>query len=86
MLPTKTILAAQGARAGLRLTSTQSFGASYALTLAEWRKRFLAAWTDIAEMGFSERFRRLWNYYLCYCEAGFRAASIDVGLYVLTKD
>lgn len=86
MLPTKTIIAAQGARAGLRLISTQSFGASYALTLAEWRKRFLAAWPDIAEMGFSERFRRLWNYYLCYCEAGFRAASIDVGLYVLAKD
>ncbi len=86
MLPSKTILAAQGARAGLRLISTQSFGASYALTLAEWRKRFLAAWPDIAEMGFSERFRRLWNYYLCYCEAGFRAASIDVGLYVLAKD
>lgn len=86
MLPTKTIIAAQGARAGLRLISTQSFGASYALTLAEWRKRFLAAWPDIAEMGFSERFRRLWKYYLCYCEAGFRAASIDVGLYVLAKD
>jgi len=41
--------------------------------------------TDIAEMGFSERFRRLWDYYLCYCEAGFRAETIDVGFYVLAK-
>ncbi|MBI1365250.1 MAG: methyltransferase domain-containing protein [Alphaproteobacteria bacterium] len=86
MLPTKTIIGAQGAIAGLRLISTQSFGASYALTLAEWRKRFLAAWPDIAKLGFSERFRRLWIYYFCYCEAGFRAASVDVGLYVLAKD
>jgi cyclopropane-fatty-acyl-phospholipid synthase len=86
MLPTKTIIGAQGAMAGLRLISTQSFGASYALTLAEWRKRFLAAWPDIAELGFSERFRRLWIYYFCYCEAGFRAAPVDVGLYVLAKD
>jgi cyclopropane-fatty-acyl-phospholipid synthase len=86
MLPTKTIIGAQGATAGLRLISTQSFGASYALTLAEWRKRFLAAWPDIAELGFSERFRRLWIYYFCYCEAGFRSASVDVGLYVLAKD
>lgn len=85
MLPTKAIIAEQGARAGLKLVSTQSFGQSYAATLTEWRKRFLASWPGIAEMGFPERFRRLWDYYLCYCEAGFRAATIDVGFYVLAK-
>ena len=85
MLPTKGILVELSARAGLELVSTESFGQSYAATLAEWRKRFLASWPDIAEMGFSERFRRLWDYYLCYCEAGFRAETIDVGFYVLTK-
>ena len=85
MLPTKGILVELSARAGLELVSTESFGQSYAATLAEWRKRFLASWPDIAEMGFSERFRRLWDYYLCYCEAGFRAATIDVGFYVLAK-
>lgn len=85
MLPTKAIIDQQAARAGLRLVSTQSFGQSYAATLAEWRKRFLASWPDITEMGFPERFRRLWDYYLCYCEAGFRAATIDVGFYVLRK-
>ena len=85
MLPTKAIIIEQGAQAGLKLVSTQSFGQSYAATLAEWRKRFLASWPDIAEMGFPERFRRLWDYYLCYCEAGFRAATIDVGFYVLAK-
>ena len=85
MLPTKAILAEQGAQAGLKLVSTQMFGESYAATLSEWRKRFLASWSDIAAMGFPERFRRLWNYYLCYCEAGFRAATIDVGFFVFAR-
>jgi len=85
MLPTKAIIVELSARAGLKLVSTQSFGQSYAATLSEWRKRFLASWPSIAEMGFPERFRRLWDYYLCYCEAGFRAETIDVGFYVLAK-
>ncbi len=55
------------------------------MTLAEWRRRFPSSWPRIAEMGFPERFRRLWDYYLCYCEAGFRAGTIDVGFYVLRK-
>lgn len=85
MLPTKAIIAEQAAGAGLRLVSAQGFGESYATTLDEWRKRFLASWPRIAKMGFSERFRRLWDYYLCYCEAGFRAGTVDVGFYVLRK-
>ncbi|CAM5471358.1 class I SAM-dependent methyltransferase [Mesorhizobium sp. UC22_110] len=85
MLPTKAIIAEQGAQAGLKLVSTQMFGQSYAATLSEWRKRFLASWPDIVEMGFPERFRRLWDYYLCYCEAGFRTVTIDVGFFVFTK-
>jgi cyclopropane-fatty-acyl-phospholipid synthase len=85
MLPTKAIIADHSAAAGLNLVSTQSFGESYAATLAEWRKRFLASWPEISKMGFPERFRRLWDYYLCYCEAGFRAGTIDVGFYVFAK-
>lgn len=85
MLPTKKIIADHGAASGLKLVSTQSFGESYATTLAEWRSRFHASWPAIAKMGFPERFRRLWDYYLCYCEAGFKAGTIDVGFYVLAK-
>lgn len=81
MLPTRDILRTQAARAGLRLCEAQHFGQSYALTLAEWRRRFLAAAPHIGVLGFDDRFRRLWEYYLCYCEAGFRAGRIDVGLY-----
>ncbi len=81
MLPTKAIIAAQAARAGLLVASTNQFGASYARTLADWRRRFNDAWPRIAELGFDERFRRLWDYYLVYCEVGFEAGWLDVGLY-----
>ncbi len=83
MLPTKTIMADEAARAGLRLTGAEFFGASYARTLAEWRSRFLEVWPMIEAMGFDQRFKRIWEYYLAYCEAGFRRGTIDVGLYVL---
>ncbi len=83
MLPSKTALAEVAKERGLALVSAECFGESYARTLADWRERFLAAWPTISAMGYSERFKRLWLYYLSYCEAGFRTGLIDVGLYVL---
>lgn len=80
MLPTREAIAREAARAGLRLLESQSFGLSYARTLAEWRRRFLAAWPQIEPLGFDIRFKRMWEYYLSYCEAGFRAGAIDVSL------
>ena len=50
---------------------------------AAWRERFHAAWPEIGTLGFTPEFRRLWDYYFSYCEAGFRTGAIDVGLYVL---
>ena len=49
--------------------------ASYALTLAEWQRRFEAAWPKIAELGFDMRFRRMWEYYLAAVQVGFRNGS-----------
>ena len=83
MLPTVRVLEEQAARAGLTLETAETFGDSYALTLAAWRDRFLAAWPTIEPLGFDDAFRRLWTYYLSYCEAGFRTGRVDVGLYVL---
>ena len=83
MLPTKTHIAHEAARAGLDLVATQCFGAGYAQTLAHWRARFLKARPEIEAMGFDTRFQRLWDYYLSYCEGGFRSGAIDVGLYTL---
>ncbi|MDM0106186.1 cyclopropane-fatty-acyl-phospholipid synthase family protein [Variovorax sp. J22R24] len=83
MLPSAAALQAQARRAGLELVRDLCFGESYALTLAEWRLRFLRAWPQVEALGFDASFRRLWEYYLCYCEAGFRAGRVDVGLYTL---
>ncbi len=85
MLPTPAILSAQAAAAGLVVTEVQTFAAGYADTLAEWRRRFEDAWESIAALGFDRKFRRLWIYYLSYCEAGFRTGTIDVGLYALER-
>ncbi len=84
MLPTITILHDQIRNAGLCLAAEERFGSSYALTLAEWARRFQKAWPGLAPK-FDERFRKRWDYYLAYCEAGFRTGAIDVGLYSITK-
>jgi cyclopropane-fatty-acyl-phospholipid synthase len=81
MLPTKAVLAEQAQRAGLLFKAVELFGQDYARTLALWRERFESAWPAIAQLGFDEKFRRRWSYYLSYCEAGFREGSIDVGIY-----
>ena len=82
-LPSKAALCHEFERAGLRLVSSEAFGHSYARTLAEWRRRFHSGWPQIAALGFDDRFRRLWDYYLSYCEAGFLEGVIDVGIYCL---
>lgn len=85
MLPCPQVLHEQAARAGFVIEETQCFGSSYARTLVEWRRRFLAAWPAIEPLGFDAAFQRLWDYYLSYCEAGFRAGKVDVGLYRLRR-
>ena len=86
MLPSPAALRAQIARAGLAVHSVEMFGASYAQTLKLWQDRFQAAWPEIAATGFSARFKLMWEYYLSYCEAGFRCGAIDVGLWRLTHE
>lgn len=78
MLPTPTHLLELGADAGLQASIERSFGPDYARTLRAWRNTFLDRWDEIADMGFDMRFKRLWLYYLHYCEAGFDAGNIDV--------
>jgi cyclopropane-fatty-acyl-phospholipid synthase len=85
MLPTIEIMRREIARAGLKLVSQEQFGQSYAATLAEWHNRFELVWDQLRRQGFDDRFRRKWKYYLKYCEGGFRAGAIDVGLYTIVK-
>lgn len=85
MLPSPTVMRDLGERFHIPLSADRAFGLDYAATLALWRDRFRAAWPGLAPLGFDERFRRLWEYYLAYCEAGFRAGNIDVRQMVFVK-
>ena len=78
MLPSVPRLDTPLKSAGLKLVEDNGFGLHYARTLKEWRDRFLAAWPEISDTGFDQRFKRMWELYLAYCEGGFRAGSIDV--------
>ncbi|WP_374447672.1 class I SAM-dependent methyltransferase [Stella sp.] len=78
MLPSRTVIRQQAARAGLAVAADHGYGPHYARTLELWKARFGAAWPEIAGMGFDARFRRLWDMYLDYCRAGFTAGTIDV--------
>ena len=79
MLPSEPSLKSVVDGAGLKWGTIERFGQDYAETLRLWDERFQGAWDDIRRVsGFDERFRRLWRFYLAYCEAGFRAARTDV--------
>jgi cyclopropane-fatty-acyl-phospholipid synthase len=81
MLPTREALVREAEKVGLVFSFSERFGESYARTLAEWRRRFLASRKQVGAMGFSEQFQRMWGYYLSYSEGAFRAGVIDVGFY-----
>ncbi len=78
MLPSPTVLTAQIERARLRQIGALTFGESYSETLRRWHEAFNAAWAEIAPLGFDERFRRMWTFYLTSCAAAFRTGTTDV--------
>ncbi len=78
MLPTLSGLRTLATKVNLNIIGERAFGPDYARTLAQWRDRFHAAWPQIARNGFDEPFRRMWEYYLSYCEAGFTIGTINV--------
>ena len=71
--------------AGLSIVDTHMFGQSYARTLAAWYETFAARWQEIEPLGFDERFKRMWEYYLSYTAAGFRAGVTNLGQFRLIK-
>lgn len=78
MLPSPTALRAEIERAGLSVARSIEFGESYSQTLRRWHQAFNDKWDEIAEMGFDERFRRMWNFYLTSCAGAFKGGSCDV--------
>ena len=63
---------------GLELTNYNSYGSHYSNTLKTWRENFIRSWSDISKQGFDQSFKKIWDFYFSYCEAGFRAKNIDL--------
>ena len=77
----QAIAAAMGRASQLRVTASSEIGRHYGPTLQRWRERFLERWDEVRALGFDDTFRRTWEFYLAYCEAGFRAGALgDVQL------
>ncbi|MEM6657967.1 MAG: cyclopropane-fatty-acyl-phospholipid synthase family protein [Pseudomonadota bacterium] len=85
MLPSPTILRQQIDQAGLHLVRSKEFGKSYDLTLRRWYDTFNSKWDQISDLGFDERFRRMWNYYLTACGAAFDTGNCDVTQITIAK-
>ncbi|MEO6354013.1 MAG: cyclopropane-fatty-acyl-phospholipid synthase family protein [Burkholderiaceae bacterium] len=85
MLPSPSVFRQQAEKHGLRVVDEFNFGPDYARTLDEWRSAFLEQLPQVREQGFDDRFLRTWEFYLAYCEAGFRAESINVTQFTLEK-
>jgi cyclopropane-fatty-acyl-phospholipid synthase len=83
MLPSPSAFRAQALAAGLDVVDEHRFGLDYARTLATWRARFQARADDVRALGFDERFMRIWDFYLAYCEAAFARENTDVIQYTL---
>ena len=85
MLPTKSQLININNSVGLKCAEIKSFGKSYAKTLSLWNNQFQSSWNDLSKMGFNIKFKRMWEYYLSYCETGFLCKSTDVSHYLIIK-
>ncbi|NMM26092.1 MAG: class I SAM-dependent methyltransferase [Glaciimonas sp.] len=85
MLPSPSVFCRQAARHGLRVVNEFKFGLDYARTLDAWRSAFQKQLPQVRAQGFDDRFLRTWEFYLAYCEAGFRAKNIDVAQFTLEK-
>lgn len=81
----EAMIAAKSRACDLALVHLEDFGLSYARTVEAWRERFLAQCAEVRRQGFDERFIRLWEFYLAYCEGGFRERSIGVAQLLMAK-
>jgi cyclopropane-fatty-acyl-phospholipid synthase len=85
MLPSPSALRAEVERAGLTVRGSIEFGQSYSQTLRRWHDTFNTRWDDVAGLGFDDRFRRMWNFYLTSCAGAFRSGICDVTQITVTR-
>ncbi|MFB6810443.1 class I SAM-dependent methyltransferase [Streptomyces sp. NPDC056387] len=86
LIPSREAIETHAAGAGLRIVSDQGYGDHYAQTLRLWRERFVQRAEAVEALGFDATFRRMWEFYLAYSEAGFRARYLDVRQMLLIQD
>jgi cyclopropane-fatty-acyl-phospholipid synthase len=86
MLPSPSVLRREIGRAGLAVKGSFEFGESYAQTLRRWHESFNAKWGEVAGLGFDERFRRMWNFYLTSCASAFQNGNCDVTQITVSRD
>ena len=77
-LPCKKSLHQYANQTGLNVIEYNSYGQHYSNTLNIWRKEFTNKWEEISKQGFDLTFKRMWNFYLSYCDAGFKSKNIDL--------
>ena len=77
-LPSLKSLKNLSAKSGLVFDSQELYGEHYSNTLQKWRKSFLSSWEQISRQGFNKSFKNMWDFYLSYCEAGFKSKNIDL--------
>ena len=83
ILPSEDKLNNAVSSAGMKILDDYYFGKSYAETLRRWQSTFEQKWDDIKNLGFDEKFQKMWRYYLSYCEAGFETGHINVGQFLI---
>ena len=65
-------------KSGLKIEGYNLYGSHYSNTLQKWRKSFLSSWDTIARQGFNQTFKKMWDFYFSYCDAGFKSKNIDL--------
>ena len=85
-LPSKKEILKLSNQNGLYFDKCNSYGLDYSNTLRIWRNEFAKKWNSISQQGFDDTFKRMWNFYLSYCEAGFKAKNIDLIQFSMNKN
>jgi cyclopropane-fatty-acyl-phospholipid synthase len=85
MLPAPSVLRAEVEKAGLRVKGSIEFGESYSLTLRRWHETFADRWGEVKKLGFDDRFKRMWDFYLASCAGAFQGGNCDVTQITVTR-
>ncbi|MDZ4068956.1 MAG: cyclopropane-fatty-acyl-phospholipid synthase family protein [Tabrizicola sp.] len=85
MLPAPAVLRAEVEKAGLRVKGSIEFGESYSLTLRRWHETFNDRWGEVRKLGFDDRFKRMWDFYLASCAGAFQGGNCDVTQITVTR-